>query len=725
MLSQEIKRQFITDLGYQNLQFTQSLTNLFDWVVFVNGSPKILIETKTTHLDKFSLSNAQAGFVHKIKPSFLLVTNTKKYNSLYKIVFQKNGNIKYEATTGDWKSILHITKIVDSIELIHKRFFDLFYPRYQLDNSFLFRLRAVNRAERLENGYFFHGNENYCAISFWDGLDTINKTPNIYIQFHQGGTLMLILTAKDDKTKVPFLSKLAAVLGAQQVKHAGENVDTWSKLYMEQDFAEDYIISTENYFLQKDKLIIDAFIKSATPSELSGLSFLEKTNFQKLLEKALSIYQNLYGSGETQPQTNTINKPQPPLKLQKISLYNIGHFSNIEIDLSAQVVCFLGENGTGKTSILRAIALGLIGVDETDFLSKKQAILQNMLRIIANPRRDGEISFSTNGKIVLEYLLDKPYQNQISFSTDASNNVEIKDIVSETSFGVVESGGKMSNLVLGFSQVRGTNKQLAKESLKDPHVNDLLPLLLDEEDYRLQHLKEWIKQLHADAKPDAHDVNKNKPFQEVLDVLFRIISEVVGRKMKLYNVIATEDIVLVQEEGKDAIPFELVSQGFKNVFGWVGYFIKRMAESHENATDFAQKTATVLIDEIDSYLHPLWQRNILNVLVKHFPNTQFVITTHSPLVVNYLETQNKTVYVVHSNKVDKKKYVYGRDIASLFLLLSNTNDRPKEITERIDLLFDLIDSDRKKDAQKLLDELFAILGKEDKDLIEAKEYLKN
>jgi predicted ATP-binding protein involved in virulence len=52
------------------------------------------------------------------------------------------------------------------------------------------------------------------------------------------------------------------------------------------------------------------------------------------------------------------------------------------------------------------------------------------------------------------------------------------------------------------------------------------------------------------------------------------------------------------------------------------------------------KPRLYLVDEIDLHLHPKWQRKLIVDLTKHFPNTQFIATAHSPLVVQAAENAN-------------------------------------------------------------------------------------
>jgi len=57
--------------------------------------------------------------------------------------------------------------------------------------------------------------------------------------------------------------------------------------------------------------------------------------------------------------------------------------------------------------------------------------------------------------------------------------------------------------------------------------------------------------------------------------------------------------------------------------------------------DAVKKTpGIVMIDEMDLYLHPLWQRHVLQDFQNAFPNIQFIVTTHSPFIVQSVDTKN-------------------------------------------------------------------------------------
>jgi len=73
--------------------------------------------------------------------------------------------------------------------------------------------------------------------------------------------------------------------------------------------------------------------------------------------------------------------------------------------------------------------------------------------------------------------------------------------------------------------------------------------------------------------------------------------------------------------------------GYQSMIAWLVDFGSRMVEQYPDSPDPFTQPALVLIDEIDLHLHPRWQRHLIRFLTERFPNTQFIATAHSPLIV--------------------------------------------------------------------------------------------
>ncbi len=81
-----------------------------------------------------------------------------------------------------------------------------------------------------------------------------------------------------------------------------------------------------------------------------------------------------------------------------------------------------------------------------------------------------------------------------------------------------------------------------------------------------------------------------------------------------------------------------LSQGEKSLMALVGDIARRLAMMNPALDNPLQGSGVVLIDEVDMHLHPTWQKNIVQRLRHTFPNVQFILTTHSSLVLSQLQT---------------------------------------------------------------------------------------
>ncbi len=91
------------------------------------------------------------------------------------------------------------------------------------------------------------------------------------------------------------------------------------------------------------------------------------------------------------------------------------------------------------------------------------------------------------------------------------------------------------------------------------------------------------------------------------------------------------------------VPLDGLSLGHRTVTAWIIDLAWRLIVQYPESTKPLEEPAVVLIDEIDLHLHPFWQRTIMQQLSEHFPNVQFVATTHSPLMITSMTKVNVAV----------------------------------------------------------------------------------
>jgi len=83
-----------------------------------------------------------------------------------------------------------------------------------------------------------------------------------------------------------------------------------------------------------------------------------------------------------------------------------------------------------------------------------------------------------------------------------------------------------------------------------------------------------------------------------------------------------------------------LAYGYQCMFAWLFDFIKKMFDRYPDSDNPLEEPSILIIDEIDLHLHPEWQRHVLQDLCELFPNTQLIVSTHSPLVIQSMDNIN-------------------------------------------------------------------------------------
>jgi hypothetical protein len=107
----------------------------------------------------------------------------------------------------------------------------------------------------------------------------------------------------------------------------------------------------------------------------------------------------------------------------------------------------------------------------------------------------------------------------------------------------------------------------------------------------------------------------------------------------------TEDEYLFRIGGAD-LPFQALSDGFRAYVGWIADLLYHLSMGASTSVQLLENRGVVLIDEVDLHLHPEWQQRVIPTLARALPNLQFILTSHSPLVVGTL--RGASLFVLES-----------------------------------------------------------------------------
>lgn len=365
-------------------------------------------------------------------------------------------------------------------------------------------------------------------------------------------------------------------------------------------------------------------------------------DFQNTSAKLANKFSNEFKSYSSYEQLNNIifealKQHKPIIKFNQLKLINIGHFSQLDIGFDKDITCLVGENGCGKSTILKSLALVVTGAN---FRKIDEASLKSFLKIFEYS--DNKITYQ-NGSIVLNYTIDgELFTNTI--------NVVPKDNGNDITFNFEENSQIIYNeyylksLIVGFPQDRGSESNDRQNSLQNkssqPHVDDLIPLINGREDFRLKSFTSWIAGLFFDSiqKEKVTGIEGSEEF--LIKTAFEIISKITKKDIKFKTVkkIDPPEVWVSTHDAPNGIPMNLISQGFKIVIGWVGYLMQRFIDTFplSNPISAYKEHAIVIIDEVDISMHPVWQVSFIEILKEVFLNTQFIISTHDPIIIGGL-----------------------------------------------------------------------------------------
>nr|MCU0392425.1 ATP-binding protein [Thermoflexibacter sp.] len=280
--------------------------------------------------------------------------------------------------------------------------------------------------------------------------------------------------------------------------------------------------------------------------------------------------------------------------------------------------------------------------------------------------------------------------------------------------------------IIGFTQSRGTVKlgeqPKQRNAVQLPEISDLIPLINNDGDNRLQLFSSWIINLDAEAnKRELQALKEGKENfisqeRQIITKVFDIFSKITQEEVKFKEVLNNNDVWITTQNNPLGISIDLVSQGFQSVIGWIGYLLQRMAEAYSDSKDFTKEPAICFVDEIDTYLHPKWQRNILKVLKEEFVQTQFIITTHSPLVISNLKNEEVNIFKVNKNSVHKIP-AYGKNLHSIYLEAFEVPERAEEVQKLLNSLSIEIERENVEKAENLLDTLKSMILGNDPELL--------
>jgi predicted ATP-dependent endonuclease of OLD family len=340
-------------------------------------------------------------------------------------------------------------------------------------------------------------------------------------------------------------------------------------------------------------------------------------NFAFSNQKIKSIMtENEKRSGWIKERQRLLNDKIPPLPcaLSRIEVFDfqgIKHLTLENIPTNAQWIFLTGENGFGKTSILRAIAKGFIGDEDfVESLPLKSRIYVNgyhrnqPFAYRAQPKKESNRDFQMAGYGASRFQVN---------SLDSVNGSKGK--TSQKTYSLFNNDGLLINIeriLIEAERAKVENKE--KTTLKTFDV---------------------LKKILLGVLPQLANITVEYFEKELIPHRYQVRYYEKSDNGKTYEPVKLDDL----------------AAGYRSVLTMVGDMVARFSTHPDNSLDDLQ--GIVLIDELDAHLHPNYQYELPYLLSTVFPKVQFIVSTHSPIPILSLPKHIPIVVLTVSRTIEK------------------------------------------------------------------------
>ncbi|MDZ7896408.1 MAG: AAA family ATPase [Arcicella sp.] len=363
----------------------------------------------------------------------------------------------------------------------------------------------------------------------------------------------------------------------------------------------------------------------------------------------------------------------------------------------------LGDNGTGKTTLLRSL-----------YMTNTNHFRWDKKRYISL------LNFESISSILITYYVESE-ENVKEFITakKEKNTLNIESLLSSSSddWDFPETG---INHFIAY----GANRFGEKEEYVSPFDESTLV----DDDAKLINVEGYFINLDYLRNKEASKKSERE-YNIVKDILKKVLPDV-------------SDIRIITKGRRPFVEFQMqygwikyqdLSLGYQTVTAWMVDLAVRMFERFSRHKDPLAQPAVVMVDEIDLHMHPRWQQKIMRHLSEQFPKIQFIVTAHSPLIVQSATNANVIVLkrqgnqvVVDNDPVSVKNWRIDQILASDMFGVSMRDEETTQKLNRRKVLLqkEKLTANEKKELVNLEKEAASLPTSESPEMIKAMELIK-
>ena len=413
------------------------------------------------------------------------------------------------------------------------------------------------------------------------------------------------------------------------------------------------------------------------------------------------------------------------MRLENVVLDNFRAIEHAKMDLHGKSTIIFGVNGTGKSSVLRSIDLLFANI--INGIVNRKELKQNytiQLEDIQYGKKETKISALIN----LENENIEYYRKMVRNTGKRSHNIaslkQITDIFHKQYITDEEQG----NIAI-FANY-GTNRLVLDIPLRirTHHTFDIYSsferAIENKIDFRT--FFEWYRSqedYENEYKIETGDLQyQDRALKAVKTAIMSMLDDCsnlrVARKPRLEMKI---------DKGNISLNVSQMSDGEKCTMALLGDLARRLTLANPMLENPLLGKGIVLIDEIELHMHPSWQRKILGVLKHIFPNVQFIITTHSPIILSEVNEDYNLFFMGReetSIEIRKISQLNGYDANAVLEQFMGTSSINPETENFIESIYEEIERGEFENAERNISKLAEMTSENHQDVIMARMELK-
>ncbi|MGM9749382.1 MAG: AAA family ATPase [Candidatus Cryptobacteroides sp.] len=385
--------------------------------------------------------------------------------------------------------------------------------------------------------------------------------------------------------------------------------------------------------------------------------------------------------------------------IKRLEYVNYRGLKTGTIDFDPHLTVVVGKNGSGKSSVLQAVAIAVSWIVAR--IKSEKGIGQYIDELsVTNGHQNAMIDayFEEFGKITIPNKtksgLPKRYSIDLNELRDYVNGIRknLEETDFKSSVPVFASYGVKRAVIDIPLRIRNTEEHML-ETYKDclngsAKFRDFFMWFRNQEDLENEY------RLDIDGS-ENYSSRELGAFRRAMHIFLPEYTNVRVRRKPLR--------MTVHKDGKE-LNIAQLSDGEKIYIALIGDLCRRLVLANPSIEDPLEGRGIVMIDEVDLHLHPQWQAEVTERLTKVFPNLQFIITTHSPQVINRVATDR--LRILENGEIIRADYGYGMPTSIVLQdIMGIETEQPKEVVDLINSIYRAIADRNVPEAKSLISQL--------------------